>query len=94
MPKSHSRSRKPRKGGRWPGDPDRRVKYVLRFRRKGDEIVPETKLIRRGRRPEERELAPEQAQLDRREELRRERRATSQELGETVKQLNTGLRTL
>ena len=94
MPKSHSRSRKPRKGGRWPGDPDRRVKYVLRYRRKGEEVVPETKLVRRGSRPEPRELAPEQAQLDRREELRRDRRAAAQELGETVKQMNTGLRAL
>lgn len=94
MPKSHSRSRKPRKGGRWPGDPDRRVKYVLRYRRKGDEVVPETRLVRRGRRPLERELAPETQQLTRRKELRRDRRATQQELGETVKQLNAGLRAM
>jgi hypothetical protein len=94
VPKSHSRSRKPRKGGRWPGDPDRRVKYVLRYRRKGEEVLPQTKLVRRGARPEPKELAPEQAQLDRREELRRDRRTTAQELGETVKQMNTGLRAL
>ena len=70
------------------------MKYVLRYRRKGEEVVPETKLVRRGARPEPKELAPEQAQLDRREQLRRERRAAAQELGETVKQMNTGLRAL
>lgn len=94
VPKSHSPSRKAHKGGRWPGDPDRRVKYVLRYRRKGDEVLPETKLIRRGKPPEPREISPGQAQLDRREEVRRDRRAASQELGETVKQMNTGLRAM
>jgi hypothetical protein len=85
---SHSRSRKPRRGARFPEDPDRRVKYVLRWRRKGESVEPQTRLVRRGRKPDTRALAPGQAQTERREQHRRARRAVVQDLTEEVKERN------
>jgi hypothetical protein len=55
---SHSKSRVAHRGPRHETDPDRRVKYSLRFRRKGEEVEPQLTLVRRARKTEERQLAP------------------------------------
>ena len=90
MPKSsHSRSRVPHRGPRHESDPDRRVKYVLRYRRKGDEVVPETQVVRRHRRSEDRDLAPEQVRLRHRITRRRRRRETRESLGGLTHEWNT-----
>lgn len=73
MPKStHSRTRMPHRGPRHDADPDRRVKYALRFRRKGDEVTPETVVVRRHRRTDER--SPGQRAYAQRRTARRQRR--------------------
>lgn len=90
MPKSsHSSSRVPHRGPRHESDPDRRVKYVLRYRRKGDEVLPETQVVRRHRRSDDRDLAPEQVKLRHRITRRRRRREARETLGELTQEWNT-----
>lgn len=88
MPKTRSRSTTPHRGPRHEGDPDRRVKYVLRFRRRGEDTEPQLRLVRRGRRPDERELSPAAARQQRRATRRRERHQVHTTLGEVAKHVN------
>lgn len=90
MPKaSHSKSRVPHRGPRHDSDPDRRVKYVLRFRRKGEESEPQTRLVRRHRRSEDRELAPGARQLLNRQSRRQKRQEAREELERQRQVFNT-----
>jgi hypothetical protein len=94
MPKtSHSQTRVAHRGPRHTSDPDRRVKYTLRFRRKGEELEPQTTVVRRHRRSEERELAPTARRLFGRQSRRRARQQTREELEEQRQAFNsTGAR--
>lgn len=79
MPKaSHSATRVPHRGPRHDADPDRRVKYDLRFAQFGDFVEPQTVVVRRHRRTGGRELAPTAEQRVVRDERRRDRRAAKQ----------------
>ena len=88
MPKTRSRSRTPHRGPRHDADPDRRVKYSLRFRRRGGDVEPEMTLVRRGRRTDGKDIAPRQAKTEARAARRRDRHQASAALGEVTKQLN------
>jgi hypothetical protein len=77
---SHSHSRVAHRGGRSPQDPDRRVKYIIRrFRRNGTEQV-ETRLVRRARRSEAKQVAPGQSTAERLWQRRRDRRDARDQL--------------
>lgn len=90
MPKtSHSKTRVAHKGPRHTGDPDRRVKYTLRFRRKGEELEPQTKVVRRHRRSEERELAPSARALFGRQSRRQARQEAKEQLERQRQEFNT-----
>lgn len=89
MPKaSHSKTRVAHRGPRDNADPDRRVKYTLRFRRKGEELEPQTKVVRRHRRSEERELAPEARQLFSRKARRHARKEAREQLERERQEFN------
>lgn len=83
---SHSNSRVEQKGGRGDSDPDRRVKYTLRYVRRGPLEEVRSQLVRRSRRREERQLAAGQDSFLRRAARRKERRLArlqvQEELGE------------
>lgn len=81
---SHSSSRVAHKGGRWETDPDRRVKYTLRYVRNGPVEEVRVQLVRRARRRFEREIAAGQAAFVRRSERRRERHQARRELKEEL----------
>lgn len=90
MPKtSHSKTRVAHKGPRHTADPDRRVKYTLRFRRKGEELEPQTKVVRRHRRSEERELSPAAKQLSDRQARRQARQQAKEELEQRRREFNS-----
>lgn len=90
MPKtSHSQTRVAHKGPRHTGDPDRRVKYALRFKRKGDEVEPEMTVVRRHRRSNDRELAPSAKQLFDRAARRRARQEARGRLEDERQTYNT-----
>lgn len=77
---SHSHSRVPHRNGLTPQDPDRRVKYVLRrFNRNGEQQV-ETRLIRRARRSQAKQVAPGQSAAERLWQRRRDRRDAKNEM--------------
>ena len=94
MAKTHSRSKSSHRGPRHDADPDRRVKYTLRFQRRGDQVQAFTVLVRRGRRNDGKELAPEQTQTQVRASRRRERQREQATLGELTKQVNAADRPL
>jgi hypothetical protein len=90
MPKtSHSQTRVAHRGPRHTSDPDRRVKYTLRFRRKGEELEPQTTLVRRHRRSEDRELSPTARRLFDRQARRRARQQAREELEDQRQVFNT-----
>jgi hypothetical protein len=80
MPRSHSRTRVAHRGPRHESDPDRRVKYVLRRKVKGEEVTTETVVVRRHRRSPEREFSRAAFRLQRRSDTRAERQAVRREL--------------
>lgn len=77
---SHSSSRRAHKGGTSPSDPDRRVKYVLRYARKGDDVEVKSQIVRRARKKTSSKEGTSETKDDRREDLRRERRETRRTL--------------
>jgi hypothetical protein len=77
---SHSSSRVAHRGGRSETDPDRRVKYVLRYVRRGGAEEARTQLVRRHRRRGEREVAAGQVSFLRRLGRRRDRFEARREL--------------
>lgn len=90
MPKStHSSTRVAHRGPRDTSDPDRRVKYVLRYRRRGDELMAETTVVRRHRRSPDRQVAPRTKQLMDRVARRRRRHATKEQLAGAALEFNT-----
>ena len=88
MPKTAARTTVAHRGPRHEGDPDRRVKYTLRFRRRGEEVEPRLTLVRRGRRSTPKQVAPKAAATSRREQRRRERHQVNASLGEVAKHVN------
>lgn len=90
MPRStHSTTRVAHRGPRHESDPDRRVKYALRYKRRGDEVTPETVVVRRHRRSRDRRVAPDQKQLLERLSHRRRRQETRVELEDAAAEFNT-----
>lgn len=89
MPSTHSSTRVEHKGPRHPSDPDRRVKWVLRFKRRGDEVTPERVVVRRHRRSSE---LPQPVRSRRaRRARRRERHHVAEQLAQQAREVNAEL---